>query len=322
MAPTRVGLIGAGAVARRHADVLGGFEDVAVVGVTDVDPGAAGALAQAAGATAYLSVPALLEGCAPHAVYVCVPPFAHGEPERALIEAGVPFFVEKPLAAGLEIAEELAAGVAERGLVTATGYHWRYLAGVRAARRLLAETPARLVIAAWLDKVPPPAWWLHTDRSGGQVVEQATHLLDCMVDLVGDVEQVCALGHHAPPAGHLGADVDAATAVLLRFAGGAVGSLTATSALPSKQRAGIELVCDGRRLEIAETAYAVEDAGGRVVHDEPLDAAKRLIDRAFIDAVQGRPGEVLAPYDVALRTHRVGCAIARSAIDGTPVDLS
>jgi myo-inositol 2-dehydrogenase/D-chiro-inositol 1-dehydrogenase len=322
MARTRVGFIGAGGVARRHVEVLGDFEDVAVVGITDLEPGAAGALSLTAGATAYPSIRALLDGCAPEAVYVCVPPFGHGEPERCLIEADVPFFVEKPLAVDLEVAEDLAAGVSERRLVTATGYHWRYLSGVRAARRLLTHAPPRLVIGAWLDKVPPPAWWLQTDRSGGQVVEQATHLLDCMVALLGDVQQVCAFGHHTPPAGHPAADIDAATAAILRFTGGTVGSLTAASTLPGKQRANIELICDGRRVEISETAYAVEDEHGRTIHDESFDAAKRRVDRAFIDAVQGRPGDVLASYEVALRTHRVACAIARSAVDGTPVDLS
>ena len=322
MARTRVGFIGAGAVARRHVEVLGDFEDVSVVGVTDLDPVAAGSLAHIAGAAAYPSIRALLDGCAPEAVYVCIPPFGHGEPERCLIEADVPFFVEKPLAVGLEVAEDLAAGVSERRLVTATGYHWRYLSGIRAARRLLARAPARLVTGAWLDKVPPPAWWLQTDRSGGQVVEQATHLLDCMVALLGDVQQVCAFGHHTPPAGHAAADVDAATAAILRFTGGTVGSLTAASSLPGKHRANIELICDGRRVEIGETAYAVEDEHGRIVHDETPDDAKRRVDRAFIDAVRGRPDDVLAPYQVALRTHRVACAIARSALDDIPVDLS
>jgi predicted dehydrogenase len=50
--------------------------------------------------------------------------------------------------------------------------------------------------------------------------------------------------------------------------------------------------------------------------------AKRRVDRAFVDAVQGHGDDVRAAYGVALRTHRVACAIARSALDGTPVDLA
>ena len=306
-------------MARRHAEVLGTFDDVAVGGVVDVDRDAAATLASELGIPAYDGVSALLDGVAPDAVYVCVPPFAHGEPERALVAAGVPFFVEKPLSVGLDVAEDLGAAIAARGLVTATGYHWRYMEGMRRARAALAERPVHLVVGAWHDKVPPPAWWIRAERSGGQVVEQATHLLDCMLDLAGDIEMVCAVADHRPPPRHPGADVDAATVAVLRFANGAVGTLSATSVLPAKQRASVELLCDGCRLEVAETRYVGEDG---VVRDEDADAAKRLVDRAFVDAVQGRPGGVLAPYDAALRTHRVASAIARSAVDGRPIELT
>ena len=322
MATTRVVLIGAGAVARRHATVLGAFDDVVLAGVTDVDPGAAEALGALAGVPVFAGLDALLDGAEPDAAYVCVPPFAHGHPERTLIEAELPFFVEKPLGASLDVAEELAAGVSERGLVTATGYHWRHLDGMERARALLAERPARLVTGAWLDKVPPPAWWRSAAKSGGQIVEQATHVLDCMLDLLGDVEHVYAVGAPTAREAYPDADVDAATTAVLRFAGGAVGSLAATSLLSGKHRASLELVCEGLRIEVAETHSAVDDGGGAVVHDEDPDAAKRRVDRAFIDAVQGRPGTVRTPYDVALRTHRVGCAIARSAAEGAPVDLA
>ena len=43
------------------------------------------------------------------AVYVCVPPFAHGPVEQAIAAAGLAMFVEKPL--GLD--ESMAAAVAD-----------------------------------------------------------------------------------------------------------------------------------------------------------------------------------------------------------------
>jgi myo-inositol 2-dehydrogenase / D-chiro-inositol 1-dehydrogenase len=311
--------IGAGAVARRHATVLGGFDDVELVGHTDLDRDAAAAMTALTAAPAFDGIEAMLDAVAPDAVYVCVPPFAHGEPERAVIARGAALFVEKPLAVGVEVAEELAAAVAERGLVTGTGYHWRHLDGTRRARELLVQAPARLLVGAWLDKVPPPAWWVRRDRSGGQVVEQATHLLDCMLDLAGPVDHVYALGRRDAPAPGEG-DVDTSAAAVLRFAGGAVGSLTATSLLRAKARASLELVCDGRRLELSETRLTVDEGAGPVHFDHDPAEAKRLVDRTFIDAVQGRPGGLLAPYDVAVRTHRVGCAIAASTLTGAPVD--
>src|SRR4051794_20219317 len=103
MAATRVGLIGAGGVAQRHARVLSGLPDVQLAGVTDVLPAAAERLAGQYGARAVPDVDALLaEGI--DAAYVCVPPFAHGPAERAVIAAGLPLFVEKPIAIDMDVA--------------------------------------------------------------------------------------------------------------------------------------------------------------------------------------------------------------------------
>lgn len=319
MSPTRIALVGAGGVALRHASVLGAMEDVSIVGIMDVEQRTAGQLAERVGASAFTDLPELLDATAPDAVYVCVPPFAHGDAERLLIERGIPFFVEKPLSAGIEVAEELGAAVAERGLLTATGYHWRYHEGVQRARELLDGRPVRLAVGAWLDKVPPVAWWPHQERSGGQLVEQATHLLDVMRDLVGEVDEVHAVGGRG--ACEIAGDVDDVTAATLRFAGGAVGSLVASSLLPAKHRAGVELVADGLRLVITETSLAVHEADGETTYAIDPDEAKRRVDRTFIDAVQGRGDDVRAPYEIALRTHRVACALARSAAGAGTVDL-
>jgi predicted dehydrogenase len=316
--PTRIGIVGAGSVAQRHAEVLGGFDDVEIAGVTDVAADAAQALAGRTGARAYPGLAELLDDAGPDAVYVCVPPFAHGEPERTLIERGVPLFVEKPLAVDLDVAEDLAAGIAERGLVTATGYHWRYMEGVERARALLAGAPAQLVSAAWLDKVPPPAWWIRRERSGGQVIEQATHLLDVALDLVGDVDVVHAFARRVTRPEHPDSDVDDATVATLVFASGAIGTLAATSLLRRKARAAIELVADGRRIEVGETALVVDEGDGPVTTPDP-GTAKTRVDRAFVDAVRGEGDDVRAPYATALRTHRVATAIARSALEGAPV---
>ncbi len=181
------------------------------------------------------------------AVYVCVPPFAHGPAEEAIIEAGLPMFVEKPVAVDLSTAERIADLVARRGLRTAVGHHWRYLSVLDQARDLLADRPVRMVSGAWLDKVPPVAWWSRRDRSGGPVVEQAAHVLDLIRVLAGEVTEVTAYGNGTPPPVD-GADIDSVTTAALRFANGAVGTLSAACVLGWKHRAGLEVLADGLAL--------------------------------------------------------------------------
>ncbi len=180
-------------------------------------------------------------------MYVCVPPFAHGPAEEAVIEAGVPMFVEKPVAVDLGTAERIADLVARRGLRTAVGHHWRYLSVLDQARDLLADRPVRMVSGAWLDKVPPVAWWSRRDRSGGPVVEQAAHVLDLIRVLAGEVTEVTAYGNGTPPPVD-GADIDSVTTAALRFADGAVGTLSAACVLGWKHRAGLEILADGLAL--------------------------------------------------------------------------
>ena len=318
---TRIGLVGAGFIAGRHLDALTSIEGVTVAGVADPRVDRAEVLAARAGAAAYAHWADLLDVERLDALWVCVPPHAHGGVEDAAVDRGLPLFVEKPLAVDLATAEAIAADVRAAGVPTATGYHWRGLEVAERAREALAGRPARLAHAAWLDKVPPPAWWIRRDRSGGQTVEQTTHLLDLLLDLLGDVEEVYAAATRTDRAAYPEADVEDVTSATLRFASGAVGSVTSTCLLGAKRRAGIELFGEGMALSLTETELVVDAGDGPRRFEDPGHAKVR-VDRDFIDAVQGRSDRVLAPYASALRTHRLATSIARSADTGAPVRLA
>ncbi|GAA0466671.1 hypothetical protein Ade02nite_46380 [Paractinoplanes deccanensis] len=320
MTAVRIGLVGAGGVAQRHAQVLSGLPEVQLAAVTDVDPAAAEKLASAYGARALPDVTAVLsEGV--DAVYVCVPPFAHGPAEREVIAAGVPLFVEKPIALDRDIAVALAADIAERKILTAVGHHWRYLAIVDKARELLADREVRLVTGAWLDKVPPVGWWPHRDRSGGPVVEQAAHVLDLARHLAGEVTQVSAMGSGIPPAVE-GADIDGSTVATLRFAGGAVGTLAATCVLGWKERAGLEIYADGLALSVTEDGLTIRTKDGVTTVDSDPASARVAVDAAFVAAVRsGDRSGIRVPYAEALRTHTLALAVASAAATGRTVDV-
>lgn len=311
----RVGLVGAGGVGARHARTLAAFDDVELVGVADAVPGACDALAAELGVPVVDGVDRLLRERL-DAVWLCVPPFAHGDLELAVLRAGLPFFVEKPLAADLATAERVAEAVAAAGVPTATGYHWRHLDTVARAREVVAGAPPRLVALTWQDKVPPPAWWRTVALSGGQVVEQATHVLDLARVLAGEVGEVRA---SAAPSSDPARDVADATAAVLRFASGAVGTLAATCALAAKGRAGIDVAADGVLVELTETSLRISGADG-VEEAAPEVDGRRAVDRAFVDVLSGRPAPPgLVDHAEALRTHRLACAIAESARTGDAV---
>ncbi|HEX5594954.1 MAG TPA: Gfo/Idh/MocA family oxidoreductase [Micromonosporaceae bacterium] len=315
----RVGLVGAGNVASRHARVLAGFDDVELVGVTDVMPEAAHRLADEHGTRVFDSVEALI-GAGLDAVYVCVPPFAHGAAEEAVLHARIPLFVEKPVAADLETALRIDALIAQRDVLTAVGHHWRYLTVVDRARELLADRPVRLVNGVWLDRVPPVQWWTRRDRSGGPVVEQAAHVLDLIRLLAGEVSQVAAFGDGSPPLVD-GADIDGATVAALRFTDGAVGTLTSACVLDWKHCAAVEIIAEGLVLQVGEDELLVrQDDREQRFRGDPA-AARVAVDRSFIDAVLGVGDDIRVPYAQAVRTHRLACAVAESVLTGQTVRL-
>ena len=318
---TRLGFVGAGGIANRHLGVLEGFEDVELAAFADPVRDRAVAAAERFGARVYADAEAMLAAERLDALYICVPPFAHGAPERAAIARGLPFFVEKPLALDLDTAEALGREVARSGLVTAVGYHWRYLDTVDEAKALLTDNPAQLFSGYWLDATPPPAWWWKQDQSGGQMIEQTTHIVDLTRYLAGDVTQVFGLAGHTARADFPGLDVATASTASLKFASGAIANLASTCLLRWGHRIGLHVFADGMAIELTDHDIMVDVGRGRPCRHAEGDPVWRE-DRDFIDAVRGGPNRIRCPYAEALATHRVATAIVRSAASGQPVALS
>ncbi|WP_349236458.1 Gfo/Idh/MocA family oxidoreductase [Devosia sp. MC521] len=320
MTKTRVGFIGVGGIAQRHLGVLESLPDVELVGFADPDFNRAVDASSRYGARAYGDHDALLADLTLDAVYICIPPFAHGAVERAVIARRLPFFVEKPISLEIGIAEQLAAEIAAAELITAVGYHWRYLDTVDETRRILSERPAQLLSGYWLDQTPPPEWWWHADKSGGQMVEQATHIFDLARYLVGDVTSVYGLAGHTARSDFPGLDVPTVSTASLKFASGAIANFSSTCLLRWGHRVGLHLFGDGIAVELTDHDIMVDVGAGRPVRHAEGDPVWRE-DRDFIDAVRGGTNRIRCSYSEALKTHRIALAITESVRTGQPVSL-
>jgi predicted dehydrogenase/glycosyltransferase involved in cell wall biosynthesis/threonine dehydrogenase-like Zn-dependent dehydrogenase len=320
MQRTRLAFIGVGGIAQRHLDVLVTFDEVEFVGFADPDIGRADQAAMRFGAKSFANHREMLDAVKPDAVYVCVPPFAHGEPERDLIERGIPFFVEKPVAVDLETAEQIAAAVETKNLVTGVGYHWRYLDIVDEAKSLLAANPAQLLSGYWLDSTPPPQWWWKEDKSGGQMIEQTTHLLDLVRFLVGEVTEVYGRVGHKDRPEFPGLDVPTVTTASLTFETGVVANIASTCLLGWNHRVGLHIFADRLAIELTDREIMVDVGRGRPVRGADGDPVWRE-DRDFIDAVRGGENRIRCPYSEALATHRLALAVVASARQGEAVHL-
>ena len=216
----RVGVAGAGHFGRYHALKLAASARGELAGVHDRNPERARLVAAEAGAPA-LSLPDLLAAC--EAVVVAVPAASHHALGAAALRAGRHVLMEKPIAATLDEADELAALAHARGLVLQVGHLERFSA---AHGTILSRAGAALYIEASRSGPFKPRG---TDVS--VVLDLMIHDLDLVLELTGSpLEAVEAVG--APVAS---ACVDLANA-RLRFASGAVATLSASRVAPRVER--------------------------------------------------------------------------------------
>lgn len=317
MAATRVGIIGAGWIAGVHLRVLSGFDDVQVVGIASRNPDSAGRLAESAGARVYPDYRSMLDAAALDAVFVCLPPYAAVEPALAVVDRGIALFAEKPLGLDEEWPARIAKTIHGKGVVSCVGYQWRYLEVVDRARELLESHPPQLVVGSWLGETPGAEWWIRKDKSGGQIVEQATHIFDLARYLAGEMEPTAAAGRRVPRPAYPDSDILDVTETSVRFASGAIGSFSTTSLLAGPHRVELDMVSDGLALTLEVlNARLVVRLGIETTTLAPpseFDTPYELQNRAFIDAVQGKPNRIRSSYDDALLTHHLTLSASRLA---------
>jgi myo-inositol 2-dehydrogenase/D-chiro-inositol 1-dehydrogenase len=319
----RLGLVGAGWIARLHLEALERLGRTDLVGVASRTMAGAAALTDRWGGRPFEDLDQMLQTARPEAAYVCVPPHqAVGIGER-LVQAGIPFLTEKPLAAAEAAGPaRLASAIERAGLIVAVGYHLRALDFIGELRDRLAERPPHLVVARWLAETPPPAWWSRLDQGGGQVIEQATHLYDLARHLVGEAEVVGAASFRAGREAVVDREVADAAAAVLRFETGAVGSFASAHRLDA---ASIEVVfaSDGLLSTLVKAPRSqgdwhvtFADVGGVVTRQNVGDPYERQA-AAFLDAVESADaGIALSTYADGLRTDRLTRAVV--AATGRP----
>jgi predicted dehydrogenase len=303
----RVAIVGTGYIAGRHAEALAamaGEDAPEIVGFLDVAPDAAAQAAQKWGGKPYADIDEMLEDARPQAVWICVPPFAHGAVESACLRKGVALYIEKPIGTDTDGPQAIADEIARSDSLVNVGYYWRCIEAMPRLKALLDETPPRLVRAAWHGLTPPAPWWGVQEKSGGQMVEQATHLVDTMRWLLGEATVSYATARHTDRPEFPDLDVATVTAAALEF-GEVPALISATCVLGNTTDANIEFYCDGRKITLGRAELTIETPDDKAVEELGSDPLV-LADEAFLKAVRTGDASLLpCPYDDALRTQQL-----------------
>ncbi|WP_274652074.1 Gfo/Idh/MocA family protein [Paenibacillus humicola] len=317
----RVAVVGAGGIAAEHLKHLHDNEQVKLAAVCDIVQASSERAAERYGAVPYTDFDAMLDHESIDALFLCVPPFAHGDMEEKAAARGIHLFVEKPLGLDLETVRRKARAIREAGIIAGTGYCLRYLDTAAKAREYLQGKTIAMVRAHRFGSFVTVPWWKDRTKSGGQLIEQTTHNVDLLRYLAGEITHVSADMALNVMKEIDGIDIPDVYSVNFRFASGAVGHLDTSFVDQPDSRSGLEIIGRGFRVVLDGTSLTIMEKNWTMTYKSRVNFYKEQ-DDAFIEAVAALdPAGILAPYEEGMKTLEVTLAAHRSSETASFVKL-
>ncbi|MEU2540958.1 Gfo/Idh/MocA family protein [Streptomyces iakyrus] len=235
------------------------------------------------------------------AAFVHAPTLVHPEIVTRLLEAGVPTYVDKPLAYALDDSARLVALAEERGVSLAVGFNRRHAPGYTQC----ADHPRELILMQ-KHRIGLP------EEPRAMILDDFIHVVDTLRFLVpGEIDDVAVrarvqdgLLHH----------------LVLQLAGDGFTALGVMNRLSGSAEEILEVSGQDTKRQVINLAEVVDHKGQPTVRrrgDWVPVARQRGIEQAvlaFLDAV--RTGKVLSARD-ALETHELCERVVRAVQERT-----
>ncbi len=275
----------------------------------------------------------------PDGVIVATPNQLHVEHGRQCLGAGLPLLVEKPIADESRSATGLVEQAERLGIPLLVGHHRRHNPIVRAAKARIESGAIGEVVAVqaacWLYKPEgyfDAAW--RTRPGAGPVFINLIHDVDLLRHLLGEVVAVQAFDSRQAR-GH---EVEDTAAILLRFEGGALASVTVSDSIVAPWSWELTAAENPAYPATGQSCYliggtrgALEIPAGRIWSQKgerswwrPLDRATYAVEPRdpldlqlchFCDVIEGKAAPLVSGRE-ALRSLQVIEAILAAARSG------
>jgi UDP-N-acetyl-2-amino-2-deoxyglucuronate dehydrogenase len=336
-----IAIVGAGAVARYHAQAVAQAAGARLVAVSRSDAARAAEASAEFGVPCETSIEALLARPDVDAVAICTPSGQHAAQAVAAARAGKHVLVEKPMALTLADADAMIAAAREAGVRLGVAFQRRTEPAYQAVRQAVAAGALGPVVMG-AASVPyfrsqdyyRGAPWRGTwaQDGGGALMNQGIHLVDLLLWFLGDVAEVTA---RADTLAHA-IEVEDNLACTLAFTSGALGAIYATTAAAPGFPHRIEVYGTRGGVQVegeavvrwhaatpapaapAESGAAAAGAGASPTAIGTAGHARLLAD--FVEAVrEDRPP--LVTGEEGRRSLALVLAVYESARSGQPVRL-
>lgn len=238
----RFALVGCGAISDKHVKALARVPDAQVVGAFDVNPKTAADFQAKHGIPTFTDADTMVAKTDPHVLNVLTPSGMHASTVLDMVKYNRHFVVEKPLALRLDHIDRILADCDSRGLKIFVVKQNRFNPPIQQLHKALEMGRfGKLVIGTvrvrWCRPQPyydEKKWrgtWAH---DGGVLTNQASHHIDMLIWMMGEVDSVTA--KTATRLAKIEAE-DTGVAIL-KFRSGALGIIEATTATRPKDLEG------------------------------------------------------------------------------------
>lgn len=221
----RVCVIGVGPIGNLHADIYSADELCELVGVCDVIEDRARAAGERLGVPWYTSAPVMLDALKPDACSITTGGFEyssdHFEPTIQALEAGCHVLCEKPICNEIEKAAEMVRVAREKNRCFGINFNHRFTPAARIGKKWVEEGRIGSLLfcnmSLWIGK---PGEF---ESPYYHIKALDPHAVDFMRYYCGDIAQVHCFAMKAP-----GRSIWSTASIGVKFANGAVGSLTSS----------------------------------------------------------------------------------------------
>ncbi len=193
-----IGLIGAGAIGKVHANnIHGSIKGARLAAVADIDQKAAASVA--GDARVYSDFHEMIKDPAVDGIIVCTPPFLKMEITKEAAGAGKAVFCEKPISVTLDDADRMSEIVRSGRIKFQVGYQRRFDPSYMKARSAMEKGElGQLLLLKEHNRDPPGpilGWSTMPAKSGGIFLDTTSHDFDAVRWLSGsEVDRVYAEG--------------------------------------------------------------------------------------------------------------------------------
>lgn len=279
----RVAIVGCGRIAKRHAELLGAghIDGAELAAVCDIVMEKATRLGSAYEVPAFSSIKEMLtSGIEIDAVSILTESGAHAACALEVAPYGKHLIIEKPMALTLTDADEMIAAADLNGCRIFVIKQNRFNRPIQKVREALESGRfGRLVMGTvrvrWCrrqDYYDQDAWRGTWALDGGVLTNQASHHIDMLEWMMGDVETVFAKSSRAL------VDIEAedTAVVVLRFTSGALGIVEATTATrPTDLEGSLSLLGEFGSVEVGGFALNEMKTWQFEVEKDTDEAARR-----------------------------------------------